>query len=103
MKQLELNYKAYQKNSATSKAAWENKKNKITLRDEVYHLLIHEPLANHQIADILCHPLSSICARIRELQVLDLVEDSGYRNKSKYNKDCVLWQRKDQIKKNEYI
>ena len=34
MKQLELNYKAYQKNSATSKSAWKNKKNKITLMDD---------------------------------------------------------------------
>jgi hypothetical protein len=30
--QLELDYKAYQKNSETSKLAWENKKDKLTLK-----------------------------------------------------------------------
>ena len=96
--QLELDYKAYQRNSDTSKSAWENKKNKVTLKDQVYDLLLNNPLANHQIADTMEIPLSSVCARIRELQVEGKIEDSGKRAMSKYKRECVVWQRSDQIK-----
>ena len=96
--QLELDYKAYQRNSDTSKSAWENKKNKVTLKEQVYDLLLNNPLANHQIADTMEIPLSSVCARIRELQLEDKIEDSGKRAMSKYKRECVVWQRSDQIK-----
>ena len=92
--QLELDYKAYQRNSDTSKSAWENKKNKVTLKEQVYDLLLNNPLANHQIADIMEIPLSSVCARIRELTLEDKIEDSGKRAMSKYKRECVIWQRK---------
>ena len=92
--QLELDYKAYQRNSDTSKSAWENKKNKVTLKEQVYDLLLNNPLANHQIADTMEIPLSSVCARIRELQVEDKIEDSGKRALSQYKRECVIWQRK---------
>jgi len=92
--QLELDYKAYQRNSDTSKSAWENKKNKVTLKEQVYDLLLNNPLANHQIADTIEIPLSSVCARIRELQLEDKIEDSGKRALSKYKRECVIWQRK---------
>ena len=39
-------------------------------------------------------PLSSVTARCRELQILDLVEDSGYKRKTKYGKDAIVWQPK---------
>ena len=94
MMQLELDYKAYQRNSDTSKSAWENKKNKVTLKEQVYDLLLNNPLANHQIADTMEIPLSSVCARIRELQLEDKIEDSGKRAMSKYKRECVIWQRK---------
>jgi len=94
MMQLELDYKAYQRNSDTSKSAWENKKNKVTLKEQVYDLLLNNPLANHQIADTMEIPLSSICARVRELQVEGKIEDSGKRALSKYKRECVIWQRK---------
>ena len=99
MSQLNLfsDYKAYQKKSETSKSAWESKKNKLTLREEVFNLLAERPYSNEQIADSLEQPLSSICARINELKKIDLVEDSGRRTKSKYNKDVILWRRKDQL------
>jgi len=99
MSQLNLfsDYKAYQKKSETSKSAWESKKNKLTLREEVFNLLAERPYSNEQIADSLGQPLSSICARINELKKIDLVEDSGKRTKSKYNKDVILWRRKDQL------
>ena len=94
MMQLELDYKAYQRNSDTSKSAWENKKNKVTLKEQVYDLLLNNPLANHQIADTMEIPLSSVCARIRELQLEDKIEDSGKVVKSQYGRDCVVWKRK---------
>ena len=105
MSQLDLfsDYKAYRKESPTSKSAWETKRNKLTLREEVFNLLSERPFSNEQIADSLGQPLSSICARINELKKIDLVVDSGKRTKSKYNKDVILWQRKDQTKLKESI
>ena len=92
--QLELDYKAYQRNSDTSKSAWENKKNKVTLKEQVYDLLLNNPLANHQIADTMEIPLSSVCARIRELTLEDKIEDSGKRALSQYKRECVIWKQK---------
>ena len=94
MMQLELDYKAYQRNSDTSKSAWEHKKDKITLKDKVFDLLLNNPLPNHTIAHYMEIPLSSVCARIRELQLEDKIEDSGKTVKSKYGRECVIWQRK---------
>ena len=96
--QLKLDYEAYQRNSDTSKSAWEHKKDKITLKKKVFDLLLNNPLANHQIADTMEIPLSSVTARIRELQIDGKVEDSGKRAMSKYKRECVIWQRSDQIK-----
>ena len=95
MSQLDLfsDYKAYRKESTTSKSAWQKKRNKLTLREEVFNLLSERPFSNQQIADCLGQPLSSICARINELKELNLVKDSGKRTKSKYGRDCVLWQK----------
>ena len=96
--QLKLDYEAYQRNSETSKSAYYNKKDKLILKEQVYDLLLDNPLANHQIADKMEIPLSSVTARIRELQIDGKVEDSGKRAMSKYKRDCVVWQRSDQIK-----
>tara|TARA_Y100000996_G_scaffold318115_1_gene254251 strand:- start:493 stop:789 length:297 start_codon:yes stop_codon:yes gene_type:complete len=98
MMQLKLDYEAYQRNSDTSKSAWEHKKDKITLKDKVFDLLLNNPLANHQIADTMEIPLSSVCARIRELQVEGKIIDSKKRVLSKYKRECVIWQRSDQTK-----
>ena len=92
--QLKLDYEAYQRNSETSKNAYYKKKDKLTLKDQVFDLLLDNPLANHQIADKMEIPLSSVCARIRELQVDGKVEDSGKRAMSKYKRECVIWQTK---------
>ena len=92
--QLELDYKAYQRNSDTSKSAYYKKKDKLTLKEQVYDLLLNNPLANHQIADTMEIPLSSVCARIRELQLEDKIEDSGKRAMSQYKRECVIWQRR---------
>ena len=96
--QLKLDYEAYQRNSETSKSAYYKKKNKLTLKEQVYDLLLDNPLANHQIADTMEVPLSSICARIRELQVEGKIIDSNKRVLSKYKRECVVWQRNDQTK-----
>jgi predicted Rossmann fold nucleotide-binding protein DprA/Smf involved in DNA uptake len=89
-----FNYKAYQKKSNTSKNAYYKKKNKLTLKEQVYDLLLDNPLANHQIADKMEIPLSSVCARIRELQVEGKIIDSNKRVLSKYKRECVVWKRK---------
>ncbi len=94
--QLKLDYEAYQRNSDTSKKAYYAKKNKLTLKEQIYEILSNNPLANHQISETMEIPLSSVCARIRELQIDDKIEDSGKTTKSKYGRDCVIWQRKDQ-------
>ena len=91
--QLKLDYEAYQRSSETSKSAYYKKKDKLTLKDQVFDLLLDNPLANHQIADKMEIPLSSVCARIRELQVDGKIIDSGKRTLSKYGRDCVVWKR----------
>ena len=91
--QLKLDYEAYQRNSETSKNAYYKKKNKLTLKEQVFNLLLDNPLANHEIADKMEIPLSSVCARIRELQVDGKIIDSGKRTLSKYGRDCVVWKR----------
>ena len=50
---------------------------------------------NYQIADELEMPLSSVCARVRELQLLELIEDSGHRRETPYGKTAIVWQRKE--------
>ena len=95
MKQLELDYQAYNYTD-TSKSAWVNKKDKLTKREQVYELLKLNPLSNYQIAEELEMPLSSVTARCRELQILNLVEDSGIRRETPYGKTAIVWQKKDQ-------
>jgi DNA-binding transcriptional regulator GbsR (MarR family) len=93
MKQLELDYQAYNYTD-TSKSAWVNKKDKLTKREQVYELLKLNPLSNYQIAEELEMPLSSVTARCRELQILNLVEDSGIRRETPYGKTAIVWQSK---------
>jgi len=95
MKQLELDYPAHNF-TTTSKDAWNSKKDKLTKREQVYELLKLNALSNYQIADELEMPLSSVCARCRELQLLGLIEDSGWRRTTPYGKTAIVWQKKDQ-------
>ena len=41
-------------------------------------------------------PLSSVCARVRELQLTDHIEDSGLRRKTQFGKLAIVWRKKDQ-------
>ena len=90
MKQLELEYPAHNYTD-TSKSAFVNKKDKLTKREQVYELLKTQSLTNYEIADELDMPLSSVTARCRELQLLNLVEDSGKRRETKYGKQAIVW------------
>ena len=95
MKQLDIFDTDYQSANytKTSKDALATIKPKIkTKREQVYDLLKLKPLTNYQIADELEMPLSSCCARVRELQILDLVIDSGLRRKTKYGKQAIVWE-----------
>ena len=97
MKQLDIFETDYEScnYTSTSKKALASVKPKIkTKREQVYDLLKVNPLTNYEIADELEMPLSSVTARCRELQILDLVEDSGYKRKTKYGKDAIVWQKK---------
>ena len=97
MKQLDIFDTDYEScnYTKTSQEALATIKPKIkTKREQVYDLLKVNPLTNYEIADELEMPLSSVTARCRELQILDLVEDSGYKRKTKYGKDAIVWQKK---------
>ena len=97
MKQLDIFETDYESANytKTSQDALATIKPKIkTKREQVYDLIKLNPLTNYQIADELEMPLSSVCARVRELQVLNLVIDSGLKRKTKYGKDAIVWQSK---------
>ena len=96
MKQLELEYPAHNY-TETSKSAWVNKKDKLTKREQVYEYIKFQDSTNYEIARELEMPLSSVCARVRELQLLGLVEDSCNRRQTPYGKTAIVWQ----TKKNE--
>ena len=98
MKQLELEYPAHNYTD-TSKSAFVNKKDKLTKREQVYELIKTQSLTNYEIADELDMPLSSVTARCRELQLLNLVEDSGKRRETKYGKQAIVWHEKNHPQK----
>jgi len=104
MKQLDIFETDYEScnYTKTSKKALASVKPKIkTKREEVYEFIKFQSSTNYEIADELEMPLSSVTARCRELQILDLVEDSGYKRKTKYGKDAIVWQPKK--KKNIWL
>jgi len=79
----------------TSQEALATIKPKIkTKRELVFELLKTQPFTNYEISDELEMPLSSCCGRIRELQILNLVENSGLTRKTKYGKQAIVWQKK---------
>ena len=104
MKQLDIFETDYEScnYTSTSKKPLAPVKPKIkTKREQVYDLVKLKPLNNCEISRELKIPLSSVCARIRELQLLDLVEDSGYKRKTINGKDGIVWQPKK--KKNIWL
>jgi len=98
-KQLELDYKAHNYTD-TSRSAFNKQKPKLlTKRERVFEFLKTQASTNYEIAEELEMTLSSVCARCRELQILDVVEDSGKRHKTPYGKTAIVWR----IKKNVNI
>jgi len=80
----------------TSKDALATIKPKIkTKREQVYEFIKSKSSTNYEIADELEMPLSSVCARVRELQILKLVIDSGLKRETKYGKQAIVWQKKN--------
>tara|TARA_Y100001970_G_scaffold229020_1_gene283978 strand:+ start:643 stop:933 length:291 start_codon:yes stop_codon:yes gene_type:complete len=96
MKQLELEYPAHNYTD-TSKSAWKNKKDKLTKREQVYEYIFTASSTNYELSEMLNMPLSSVCARVRELQLTGHIEDSGTRRKTQFGKFAIVWQKKDQI------
>jgi DNA-binding IclR family transcriptional regulator len=97
MKQLDIFDTDYEScnYTKTSQEALATIKPKIkTKREEVYEFIKFQASTNYEIADELDMPLSSVCGRVRELQVLNLVEDSGEKRKTKYGKQAIVWQSK---------
>ena len=95
MKQLDIFDTDYQSANytKTSKDALATINPKIkTKREQVYDLLKLNPLTNYQIADELEMPLSSVCARVHELQECNLVINSGLTRQTKYGKQAIVWQ-----------
>ena len=95
MKQLDIFDTDYQSANytKTSKDALATIKPKIkTKREQVYEFIKSKSSTNYEIADELEMPLSSVCARVRELQILKLVIDSGLRRETKYGKQAIVWQ-----------
>ena len=79
----------------TSQEALATIKPKIkTKREMVYDFVKLKASTNYEISDELEMPLSSCCGRIRELQILNLVEDSGTRRKTPYGKTAIVWKLK---------
>ena len=94
-KQLELDYKAHNYTD-TSRSAFNKQKPKLlTKREKVFEFIKSQSSTNYQIADELEMPLSSVCARVRELQLLNLVEDSGNRRETPFGKTAIVWRRKE--------
>ena len=84
----------YQKTDTSYQAATENKKLKLSLRQQVLQYFIDNPKLSVQagtIAFTLDRDLCQIQPRITELVNLGKLEDSGHRGKTKYGKSCILW------------
>ena len=97
MKQLDIFDTDYEScnYTKTSQEALATIKPKIkTKREQVYDLIKLKSLTNYEIADELEMPLSSVCARVHELQECNLVVNSGLTRETKYGKQAIVWARK---------
>jgi|TARA_R110000772_G_scaffold13746_1_gene40318 hypothetical protein len=84
----------YQHRDTSLAAAEDNEDKKLTLREQVYRLLLQAtaPLSTEQVASELNRPYVSVQPRISELSNESRVEDSGKRGKTQWGKSCILWQ-----------
>ncbi len=90
--QLSLNYKAHNYTD-TSIRAYGKKILKLRgLRLKVLEFLQSQSSTNFETAEELEMTLSSVCGRCRELQLMDLVFDSGKRRKTPNGGTAIVWQ-----------
>lgn len=77
----------------TSKQSYEKSLPKQkTIRDQIFQYITSQPSTNEQISNELNIKLQTVCARVRELQILNLIEDSGKRGKTASNRTAIIWQ-----------
>ena len=102
--QFELDFYKAHNNTKTSKDSFEAVKPKLkTRREQVYEFIKSRPATNYEISEELGYPLSSICARVRELQILGLVTDSGKRKTTPFGKTAIVWQSDNLTNRNENL
>jgi len=84
----------YQSRDTSLAAAEENIDKKVSMREQVYKLLLQSavPLSADQIAEQLGRSFISVRPRVTELSNALRVEDSGKRGKTQWGKSCILWQ-----------
>lgn len=98
MKQLDIFETDYQSANytSTSKESLLKIKPKIkTKRQQVYEFLKLKSSTNYEISEELDMLLSSVCGRVRELQILNLIEDSGLRKETPHGKTAIIWRKKE--------
>ena len=87
-----FDYKAHNY-TKTSKDAYEKQLPKTeTKREQVHNIIKSQPMCNEHIAEELDMVWSSVCARVRELQVLNLIKDSGKRVATKHGRKAIVWE-----------
>ena len=93
MKQYSLlDYRA-ENYTDTSKDAFSYQQPKVlTLREKIHEWIKVQSSSNEQISEELDIVLSSVCARVRELQKLNLIQDSGKRVLTKYGRKAIVWE-----------
>jgi hypothetical protein len=87
----------YQHRDTSLAAAEDNEGKKLTLREQVYQLLLLQATASRSVRGAgskrswTAHDVS-VQPRISELSNESRVEDSGKRGKTQWGKSCILWQ-----------
>ena len=87
-----FNYKAHYYTDTSIKAYGKKILKLKGLRLLVLEWLENQSSTNFETAEELEMTLSSVCARCRELQLLDLVEDSGNRRSTGNGGTAIVWQ-----------
>ena len=87
-----LNYKSHNYTDTSIKAYGKKILKLQGLRLKVLEFLTTQSSTNFEVAEELEMTLSSVCGRCRELQLLDLVFDSGKRRKTPNGATAIVWQ-----------
>ena len=87
-----FNYKAHNYTDTSIKAYGKKILKLQGLRLKVLEFLTTQSSTNFEVAEELEMTLSSVCGRCRELQLLDLVFDSGKRRKTPNGATAIVWQ-----------